>query len=345
MRGLGAAAVMALPVGVLALVTSRLESLLVQVLDADDRSPLAYSVVALPALGIERFTDGDGFARLTFARAAVAGRMTLRVSRLGHRSRDTTLATTGASESERRVELALVRAALPLQPVRVVEWPACRRPGLPARADAAAVTILDQLQQNARRHQLLATGRPYVAVIERERTSQRMPDGAAERERIDTTRATATAEWSYQPGRVLTRDGESSMNRWSMRVPMLNDLTNPAFIGAHCFHVAGLEAKGDERLLRIDILAAERLPSADVNATVWLDPTTFLLRHAAFTITGILSGASELLHATSRLTFTAVAPLVPAMAEMVTEHLERRTGAILYVERQRVVHRSPPEAP
>jgi hypothetical protein len=126
-----------------------------------------------------------------------------------------------------------------------------------------------------------------------------------------------------------------------MRIPSLSDLTDEQFIDNHCFHVAGLEDKEGQRLLRIDIVAAERLKSSDVNVVAWLDPKDFQLRYATFSLSKIPQQFAGLLHSTSRVSYVELLPFVPVMQLMTAENLvqyekpERRTRT--FIERQRIL--------
>ncbi len=120
-----------------------------------------------------------------------------------------------------------------------------------------------------------------------------------------------------------------------------NHLAEQQFIDNHCFHVAGLEEKDGARLLRLDIVAAERLRGPDVNVTVWLDPAGYQLRHATFTLSSIPREFRNTVHVVSRVRYVEIVPDIPVMEETVAENLVRegRTGreTVAYTERQRIV--------
>jgi hypothetical protein len=297
----------------------------------DAGQPLGYSVVLVPAQGIERFTDASGRALLRVQ----AGRVLLRVKHLGYTPRDTTVEVPDGTTTTVRV--ALTRVSYVLDPVQVVAWPPCRRPGLPRRGgDERVRGIVEQLRQNAERYRLLTTSYPFWYLSEREFT-KREPGVAPQREGFDTIRVSGRPEWRYRPGGLVSRDRSHGVNQWIMHIPVLSDLADEAFIGAHCFHVAGVEHKGDEQLLRIDIVAAQRLRSADVNVSVWLDPTDYGLRHASFTLTNTRQ-FPDLLHMISSVEYVEVVPGVPVMHRTTAENLvQGTTGAVTYTERQAIV--------
>ncbi len=297
--------------------------------------PLGYSVVSLPALGIERFTDAQG---VVVVPVPSDSRVLLRVKRLGFVPRDTTVSI-GATAGQ-RVTVGLTRVSFRLQAVKVVAWPPCRRPGLQRQGDAQLRGIVEQLRQNAERYRLLTTAYPFSYASEREFT-RRAAAGSEEFQRRDTIVVDGAPPWKYEPGRLVSRDTASSRREWIMHIPMLSDLAEQRFIDNHCFHVAGLEEKDGARLLRLDIVAAERLRGPDVNVTVWLDPAGYQLRHATFTLSSIPREFRNTVHVVSRVRYVEIVPDIPVMEETVAENLVRegRTGreTVAYTERQRIV--------
>lgn len=294
---------------------------------------LGYSAVSVPQQDLERFSDASGRAVFMVA----PGRVLLRIKRLGFTPRDTTLEVRGATV----VRIALERVSFRLTEVTVVAWPPCKRPGLPRRsADPQLVGIVDQLRENAERYRLLTRRYPFSYDAERSLTEEK-PGGPVRVERIDTIVVRGDVGERYQPGRIARYErqgrGRRAPGQWMMRIPTLADLGDDRFIDNHCFHVAGLEQKGDERLLRIDIVAAERLRSPDVNVTVWLDPQGFQLRHASFT----LVKAEQFPHlrsVVSDVIYSEVVPFVPVMSEIDTESLvQLEREAVTYGERQVLV--------
>ena len=311
-------------------------ALRVQVVMEMGGAPLGYSVVSLPEQGVERFTDPDGAVVLPVARA---GRVRLVAKRLGFVPRDTTIEITDAPGQ--RVVIALTRVSFELEAVEVVAWPPCRRPGIPRRGGHAQLRgIVDQLRQNAERFRLLTTTYPFSYTSERE-LSRRVLNGAEVIESVDTILVAGAPDWRYEPGRIVSRDLTGAARGWMMHIPILSDLAEDRFIENHCYHVAGLEDKESNRLLRLDIVAAQRLRGPDVNVTVWLDPVGFQLRFATFTLSRIPPQFRDLMHLVSRVTYVEVAPFIPVMQETLSENLMRTGAAGLeataFMERQRIV--------
>jgi hypothetical protein len=291
---------------------------------------LAYAVVSAPSQDIERFTDVAGRVVLPLR----PGRVQLRVKRLGYVPRDTTVEVT--TVPGQAVRVALARVSFNLEAVRVVSWPPCTRPGIPRRGgDSQLRGIVDQVRQNAERYRLLTKMFPFT--YDAERAFTRKDDGGPIiPDRTDTISVRSDVAFWYRPGRILMRerDGESE---WKMRIPTLSDLADEQFIDSHCFHIAGLEAKRDQRLLRIDIVAAQRISTPDVNVSVWLDPEGFQLRHATFTLVRAFA-FPNLLHLVSSADYVEVVPFVPVMHETITENLVRGDSVTSsYIERQTIV--------
>ena len=91
----------------------------------------------------------------------------------------------------------------------------------------------------------------------------------------------------------------------------------------HCCHVAGLEEKEGQELLRLDIVAAERLRTPDVNASVWLDPRDYQLRFANFVLTKVPPTLLTLRVHSSQIEFSKIIPFVPVMQMVFGESVVR----------------------
>lgn len=307
-------------------------NLLVRVQTALERAPLGYSVVAAPALGIERFTGANGAVVIP---VPTPGPVRLVIKRLGFTPRDTVVTVSEAASQS--VTIALARVSFRLEAVRVVAWPPCRRPGIARDAPPDLRGIVDQLRQNAERYRLLTRTYPFVYTMRRE-FGERATDGSYIADSVDLIPVSGTPDWSYRPGRLVER--EAGTRQLVMRIPSIGDLADDAFVDNHCFHVAGLEEKEGRQLLRLDIIAAARLRSVDADVVVWLDPKDYQLRHATFTLTKSPPEVSGLLFATSKVRYFELIPFVPVMDLMVAENTLQRGRAILetktFVERQTI---------
>lgn len=317
--------------------------LTVRVVTSPEGIPLGYAVVAAAALGIERFTNAGGVVAIPIP---APGPVTLRVKRLGFTPKDTTVTVTDAGAQSAVV--ALTRVEVKLEAVTVVAWPPCKRPGVPRRGgDARVRTVVEQIRQNAERYRLLTKTYPFNYASLRE-MGQRELDGTETIESTDTIVVTGQPIWSYRPGTLIAREDVRLLRRktrsaseWVMRIPSLSDLTEQVFIDNHCFHVAGLEEKEGQQLLRIDIVAAERLKSADVNVVAWLDPTDFQLRYATFALSKVPQELRGLLHSINRVTYVELLPFVSVMRLMTAENLVQyetpRRSTRTFIERQRIL--------
>ncbi len=291
-------------------------SLVVRVVTEAERAPLGYSVVALPALGIERLSPVSGAIALS---VPAPGPQRLVVKRLGFSPKDTTI-TVGEAPSQ-TVVIALTRLSFRLNEVRVVAWPPCTSPGLPRTGgDRELRELVGQLRQNAERYRLLVGQYPFVYTMQREFGHYAF-DSSYVGESRDVIPVSAQPGWTYRPGTLVAREPRSTV--WSMRIPSISDLAEDAFVDNHCFHVAGIEAKEGERLLRLDIIAAARLRDPDVNVVVWLDPHDFQLRHATFSLTKTPPQIRGLVRSTSRVAYHELIPFVPVMRSMVAENVVR----------------------
>lgn len=304
-------------------------NLLVRVQTAIEGAPLGYSVVALPALGIERFTGANGAVAVA---VPTAGPQRLVVKRLGFTPKDTVIMVGDAPSQVVTVRLA--RVSFRLDPVRVVGWPPCRRPGL-RDATREVRGIVDQLRQNAERYRLLTRTYPFLYYMERE-FGRREMDGSYVAESRSVVPVSATPGWTYRPGTLVAR--EPGTTEWLMRIPSIGDLAEQSFVDNHCFHVAGLEEKSGAQLLRIDIVAATRLRGVDVNVAVWLDPTDFQLRHATYTLTKAPPQVRGLLYSSSTARYRELLPFVPVLELLVAENTVQqgraRTETRVLIERQ-----------
>jgi hypothetical protein len=311
------------------------QNVTVRVITALERAPLGYSVVAMPSLGLERFTTASGVVVMP---VPAPGEVRLRVKRLGYTPKDTTITVTDAPAQT--VTIALARVSFRLEEVRVVGWPPCRRPGISDESDAQLRGIVDQLRQNAERYRLLTRSYPFVYTIRRQ-FGERATDGSVVLESDNVEVVSGTPEWTYRPGTLVGREpalAAGLRSVWVMRILSISDLAEDAFVDNHCFHVAGLEEKDGQRLLRLDIVAAERLKGVDVNAVVWLDPQDFQLRHATYTLTKPPPQVRGLLASSSRVTYRELIPFVPVLSLTVAENTiqqgRSRTTTTVMIERQ-----------
>jgi hypothetical protein len=226
----------------------------------------------------------------------------------------------------------LQRLAIELPPVIVAALP-CTAPGAPDSNDAALLGVFGQLQENARRYELMRTSYPfrYDLEIAKRTVNQRGDTGKPSRWRLHLLSRDTPP---YQVGRVI----EPAWGPW--KNPMgthlihdthLEDLGNETFIANHCFRLAGTDTIGSEALLRIDFEPAMRIATADMAGSAYLDPVTFQVRYTITSITGLeRSELSDLRSVISFVRFGSIAPGVPLQDSLsaVTTYRHSRTVKI-----------------
>jgi len=251
------------------------------VVSAETGEPLAFSIVTLhPNVG-RQFTDGAGAFAFVGTRP---GSYVLSVRQIGYTPLDTQIVVAG--DSTTIVQIALRHLAIELPPVTIAAQQ-CTRPGRPDSSDAALLAVFDQLQENARRFELLADSYPFHYDLElalRE-VNQR---GDTSRPALQTLRFSSDDNHPYAVGRVV----EPAWGPWGSPDNMLvihsadlQDLGNADFIANHCFRLAGRDTIGGETLVRIDFEPALRTRSADMAGAAYLDSITYELRYTETSLT------------------------------------------------------------
>src|SRR6266576_3613879 len=130
------------------------------VVGAESGQPLGFSVVTLHPNGGQQFTSASG--AFTFADIK-AGTYVLSVRQIGYVPLDTQVVIT--ADSTTVVHVTLRRLAIELPPVTITGQQ-CTNPGRPDTSDAALLAVFDQLQENARRFELLADSYPFRYTLE-----------------------------------------------------------------------------------------------------------------------------------------------------------------------------------
>src|SRR5438270_10482866 len=253
--------------------TATAQSLRGVVVSAETGEPLGFSLVTFyPNLG-KQFTDAAG----AFASAhAKSGKYILSVRQIGYAPLDTQIVVT--DDSTTIVRVALRHLAIELPPVTIAGRQ-CTSPGRPDSSDAALATVFDQLQENARRFQLLADSYPFRYNLERALRTV-TPRGDTGRARIDTIRLASTDIRPYAVGRVV----EPAWGPWTgsellVRMTELQEFANAEFISHHCFRLVGRDTIGGETLVRIDFEPSTLLGWADMAGAAYLDSLTYELRY------------------------------------------------------------------
>ena len=321
------------------LATAQQQSLRGTVVNAESGAPLGFSIVSLRPNAGRLFTDSAG----VFAFAGVAGRYVLSVRQIGYTPLDTQIVVRGDSTTSVRV--ALRHLAIELPPVTVA-GSQCINPGRPDSSDAALLAVFDQLQENARRFELLIDSYPFRYELEiAERTVNQRGDSG--RPFVRKLEFSSNDAHPYAVGSVV----EPGYRPWDARQLVIEtgNLTyfnNASFVDNHCFRLAGRDTIAGATLVRIDFEPSRRIRSADLAGAAFLDSLTYELRYIETSLTH--PERTELDHVrtmTARTRFRNIAPGVPLQDSLsaVTTYGNRR-GA--HVETQRTVgvrfRRQPP---
>jgi hypothetical protein len=315
------------------LATAQQSSFRGSVVSAETGLPLSFSIVTLRPNGGRQFTDGAG----GFAFASTnPGPYLLSVRQIGYTPLDTQIVVDAGSTTI--VRMALRHLAIELPPVTIAARQ-CTNPGRPDSSDAALAAVFDQLQENARRFELLADSYPFHYDLElalRE-VNQR---GDTSRPVVRRLRFSSNDNHPYAVGRVV----EPAWGPWGSPDNMvvihsadLQDLGNADFIANHCFRLAGRDTIGGEALVRIDFEPATRIGSADMAGAAYLDSITYELRYTETSLTR--PERSALLNVRSmrfRTRFRNIARGVP-LQDSLTAITTYRSGRQTKIDTQRTV--------
>ncbi|HEV8382167.1 MAG TPA: carboxypeptidase regulatory-like domain-containing protein [Gemmatimonadales bacterium] len=313
-----------------------------RVVSAESGQPLGFSIVMLnPNVG-RQFTDASG----AFAFADTkAGTYLLSVRQIGYTPLDTQVVI---NESDTIVlHLSLRRLAIELPPITIAATQ-CTNPGRPDSTDVSLRAVFDQLQENARRFELLADSYPFRYDLELA-TREVSQHGDTGRPVVRRLRFTSADNHPYALGRVV----EPAWGPWGspenvlvIHSADLQDLGNPSFIANHCFRLAGRDTIGGETLVRMDFEPATRIGSADMAGAAYLDTSTYELRYTETSLTRPeRSALSNVRSMKFRTRFRNIAPGVP-LQDSLTVVTTYRYGRPAKIDTQRTVdvrfRRQPP---
>jgi CarboxypepD_reg-like domain len=273
--------------------------------------PLPYSTVSVPALSKQRFTNDSG--TFTFSDLPV-GPNTLRVRHLGYSPVDITVdVRPGGTET---VRVVLTHIVVQLSPVQVRADAECVEPGVPtALGDSAFLMVFDQLRLNADQYRLLTDHYPFRTLTER-RLAHTLVNGDLRIDSIDTLVIDSRLRWTYRPGDVLTRSGQTRYNSGTLmlNIPTIAQFADQPFLDNHCFYNGGTETIDGVELLRVDFVAAARINTPDVSGSMYLDPKTFQIRRSVLRLSRIPREVAGLLGTEAVTVFQEALPSVPVIA-------------------------------
>jgi hypothetical protein len=222
-------------------------------------------------------------------RLSAAGEYVLSAKRIGV-ERSTTPPFTIAAGENRRIDVFLDAVTQSLPTIAVVASPMCvRRPEQTSRLAALwdeVRTALLATQITLRDRTIDATVYRYVRWLEPE-----------ELRVVDETRTEITGRVS-RPFASLSADSLSKVGYWhdspgesvSYHAPDANVLLSDTFLSEHCFSLEDGNPGGRPMIgLAFEPAPSRRLP--DIRGTLWVDASTYELRHVAYRYTRMRENA------------------------------------------------------
>ena len=272
--------------------------------------PIPYGIVIDSDRGA-RFTDSVGRFSIGDVPDSV---YRFRAHMLGYSPLDTTIALrrAGAPLEIRLRPLAIPLASVPVPPAHNR---GCIATGIAAaRTDPQVAEVLAQLIANIERYNVLLDRYPFR--YHREETDVIRTAGQA-----DSIASTGIAVYDsrdrrpYHVGSVVNAEGTTGRARTIMYLPTFADLGDSTFDSAHCFAYAGRERDA----LRIDFRPADRIAASDVEGSIYLDATRYIVRRAVFRLTKPKLVSRTLSSFTVTASYREVLPLVPVLEVATTE--------------------------
>jgi hypothetical protein len=301
---------------------------------AETGEPLGFSIVTLiPGFG-RRFTDQRG--AFVF-HDLIPGLYLLSVRQIGYTPLDTQIVV--RETTALTLPVMLRRLAVELPAITVTGRPVCTHPGPPDRSVTPALAaVFDQLQEHARRLELLADSHPFRFRLERRfRAVDRRGDSlAAEIDTIDLE--SIETRRPYRPGRVVAQGSGPFRDRRVVSLPSLHEFGDSAFLHNHCFRLVGRDTIAGETLVRIDFEPADLLRTSDVAGSAYLDSVSYELRFTETSLTkpqrAQIQGIRGL---AARIQFTSIVAGI-ALQDFVRAVTTYRSGATASrVETQRLL--------
>jgi hypothetical protein len=270
---------------------------------AESGDPLGFSTVNLVPVFGKRFTDQRG----AFVFDSVPrGLYLLSVRQIGYVPLDTQIVVAG--EPAVLLSIMLRHLAVELPAITVTGRSICTRPGPPDReVTPALAAVFDQLQENARRLELLADSYPFRFRLERafRGVNKRGDSLRAEIDTVDLE--SKETRRPYRPGRVVGQGTGPFRDRRVVSLPSLHEFGDSAFLHNHCFRLAGRDTVEGETLVRIDFEPAEAISSSDVAGSAYLDSLSYELRYTDTELTKPRRAQIQGINALSaRIHFTAI---------------------------------------
>jgi hypothetical protein len=244
-------------------------------------NPLPYSTVIIDPGAREKFTDEGGVFKYY---DVPAGTYRVRIRQLGYIPVDTTVQF---PPDGRQPVFALVRIPTALAQVQVSAPP--RRCIVPDEQgfvdDEELTTVLGEARKNADRERLLRKLYPFEYRLAQRHDTY---DTQAETHLVkyDTMTYRSDDAWGYKKGKIVSADKSKIFGDVRvMRLPTLGDLADKRFLTAHCFKYSGVEQQGSNAVHRIDFQPLPNIIAPDVEGSLFLDSTSYIIRKAEFRLT------------------------------------------------------------
>lgn len=240
---------------------------------------LSFAVISIPALALERFSDPQGKFTLSGLRT---GTYDIVVRRIGYTPFRGRVQVDSGATAKLAITLQQIPVRLASTTVRALA--SCPRPGVPdEKADPDVFNLVSLLRENADRYRLLASQYPFIYLQVRAIGEMGPRDMFVSR--VDTLLVKSGNRTAYAPGKVVAQvRGAGGASEWTMAIPTLIDLADDLFLRNHCFGFGGTVRENDETWVRLDVRAADRLSSPDVNGSFFLDSATAQLRRMTLTM-------------------------------------------------------------
>lgn len=292
------------------------------VLRQDSTTPAPYASIEVVDGSSRRFSNESG----EFSFRLAPGRYHLRARQIGFAPHDTTVDVVEGATS-RPVVIRLAALAIRLVDVTIRRPQRCEAPGVDSAEQPILYGIVAAVRENALREMLLRRSYPFEYIVEDVlQTAPQAtagPIAAAARSTVDTLGYRSDGVMPYRTGGTVFTDESDPRGAWErMRLPATADFANRAFIASHCFDY-GFDDAGNYEL-HFEPLATLAVP--DVEGSVTLDTSTYLIRTALVRLTRSADVAKGFQRLEVRIDYAELAPRV-AVPTVVTATQAYRTPA------------------
>jgi hypothetical protein len=306
---------------------------------AHEGRPLSYATIIIEPGGHRRFADAGG---AFYVGDLAPGPYHVRIRQIGFAPADTTV-TVDAAHPIQRLRMTLRVIALRLPEVTIEGQPvtACTAPGIPdSTTNPLLAGLFAEVQKNVDRYRLLIDEYPFEFTREEWRVV-RNDAGYEQTVKLDTVPYEVQQMESrpYTPGKVVvwTTGSNDDDREQLVPLPTFRYLGDSAFQRAHCFDYVGVDTTGGIPAIRVDFRPVASIHTPDLEGSVYLDATSYVVRRAVFRLTEpnrVIPPISELSVTT---TFRQIVPLVPLFDEVRYNQPAYKTGAAGTLEVDRLL--------